>query len=150
MSQLFYFGIGVGNTIDASSSAKDGDQPDLVKDIQTSAYSTWSTMFDSKPRGNSSTATASETTTDETTQPDKLDTMTSILQYNPLNSLASSWINDLQKESIANDPHNKFRTHLEKHLQDFPRSDYEMWVEEALTFAGDIAVVDDTFYRENK
>ena len=104
-------------------------------------------MFDSKPRGNSSTAT--ETTTDETTQPDKLDTMTSILQYNPLNSLASSWINDLQKESIANDPHNKFRTHLNNHLKDFPKSDYEMWVEEALTFAGDIAVVDETFYRES-
>jgi len=137
--------IGVGNAIDASS-AKEGE-PDIVNEIQTSAYSTWSTMFDSKPRGNSSTA--AETTTDETTPPDKLDTMTSILQYNPLNSLASSWINDLQKESIANDPHNKFRTHLEKHLQDFPKSDYEMWVEEALTFAGDIAVVDDTFYRES-
>lgn len=139
--------LGVGNGIDASS-AKEGEPPDIVNEIQTSAYSTWSTMFDSKPRGNNSTATA-ETTTDETTPPDKLDTMTSILQYNPLNSLASSWINDLQKESIANDPHNKFRSHLDQHLKDFPKSDYEMWVEEALTFAGDIAVVDETFYRES-
>ena len=133
----------VGNAINESSS-KEGES-DIVNEIQSSAYSTWSTMFDPKP----SNTAAETTTTDETTPPDKLDTMTSILQYNPLNSLASSWINDLQKESIANDPHNKFRTHLDNHLKDFPKSDYEMWVEEALTFAGDIAVVDETFYRES-
>ena len=155
--------IGLGNAIDASKDEEQSnilndidvgvavEQPDIVKEIQTSAYSTWSTMFDSKDskRRSNSTAATAEITTDETTQPDKLDTMTSILQYNPLNSLASSWINDLQKESIAKDPHHELRTHLESHLKDFPKSTYEMWVEEALTFAGDIAVVDETFYRES-
>ena len=76
--------------------------------------------------------------------------LTSVLQYNPLNNLASKWINELEK---ADDEHRPLRTHLVAHLKDWERSTYEEWVEECLVaidgWDRSSAVVDGTFYEED-
>jgi len=73
-------------------------------------------------------------------------------ELNPMNKLASGWIDDLERENTAADPHRELRAHLDNHLQDWPRSTYEEWVEEALCalegWDQGSAVVDDTFYSE--
>lgn len=78
------------------------------------------------------------------------DVLTSVLQYNPLNSLASKWINELEK---ADDEHRPLRAHLLAHLKEWERSTYEEWVEECLVaidgWDRSSAVVDGTFYEED-
>lgn len=76
----------------------------------------------------------------------------SILDLNPLNNIASQWVNDLERQSNANDPHSTLRHHLDAHLKDWPNATYEEWVEESLValekWDRGSAVVDDTFYLE--
>ena len=76
----------------------------------------------------------------------------SILDLNPLNNIASQWVNDLERQSNANDPHSTLRHHLDAHLKDWPNATYEEWVEESLValekWDRGSAVVDDTFYSE--
>lgn len=74
-------------------------------------------------------------------------------ELNPMNKLASGWIDALERENADADPHRELRAHLENHLKDWPRSTYEEWVEEALCaldgWDQGSAVVDDTFYAED-
>ena len=74
-----------------------------------------------------------------------------LLDLNPLNSLASGWIDDLERDNSLADPLGPLRQHLDAHLADWPAATYEEWVEEALVLDGwdrGSAVVDDTFYAE--
>ena len=77
----------------------------------------------------------------------------SFYELNPINKMASGWIDALERENAASDPHRELRAHLDNHLKDWPRSTYEEWVEEALCaldgWDQGSAVVDDTFYSEN-
>ena len=131
-------------------------------DIQTAALSMFeeASKMISSAYNDSGAATAdnnitSITTTEEDTAPPSTiekDALSSLLEYNPLNSIASSWINNLERQSKLSDPNHKLRSHLEIHLNDWPKSTYEHWVEEYLCTAGwdtGSAVVDDTFYYEN-
>jgi len=80
------------------------------------------------------------------------DALRQLLDLNPLNHLASHWIDDLERQSALADPHRALRSHLDVHLLDWPASTYEEWVEEALVsmdgWDGGSAVVDETFYGE--
>lgn len=77
----------------------------------------------------------------------------SFYELNPMNKLASGWIDALERENADADPHRDLRAHLDNHLRDWPRSTYEEWVEEALCaldgWDQGSAVVDDTFYSED-
>ena len=75
-----------------------------------------------------------------------------LLDYNPLNSLASAWIDDLERQTSRADPLGPLRRHLDAHLQDWSAATYEEWAEEALValdgWDRGSAVVDGTFYAE--
>ena len=99
-------------------------------------------------------ADASATTAPPTDADDPTaSTLRSLYNMNPLNKLASGWIDDLERQNADADPHRDLRAHLSNHLKDWPRSTYEEWVEEALCalegWDAGSAVVDDTFYTED-
>ena len=96
-----------------------------------------------------SASTAPPTDADDPTA----STLRSLYNMNPLNKLASGWIDDLERQNADADPHRDLRAHLDSHLKDWPRRTYEEWVEEALCalegWDAGSAVVDDTFYTED-
>jgi len=105
------------------------------------------------PTGDAAAADANATTAPP---PDANDPTASALRslydLNPMNKMASGWIDALERENADADPHRDLRAHLDNHLKDWPRSTYEEWVEEALCalegWDAGSAVVDDTFYIE--
>ena len=99
-------------------------------------------------------ASASATTATPTDADDPTaSTLRSLYNMNPLNKLAASWIDDLERQNADAGPHRDLRAHLDSHLKDWPRRTYEEWVEEALCalegWDAGSAVVDDTFYTED-
>mmetsp|Transcript_23167 Transcript_23167/g.50166 ORF Transcript_23167/g.50166 Transcript_23167/m.50166 type:complete len:443 (+) Transcript_23167:144-1472(+) len=132
-----------------SSSGGDVGEPSLVKEEQSSAlvqplgaentslqtaacsiFEDASKIISSAYTNDNSAAATTEEGASQAIEGDK-DALSSFLDYNPLNSLASRWIIDLEQKSNANDPHCKLRDHLESYLVDWPKSTYEEWVEDA-------------------
>ena len=107
--------------------------------------------------GEDAAAASTATDTAAVPPPDANDPTASALrsfyELNPMNKLASGWIDALERENADADPHRDLRAHLDNHLKDWPRSTYEEWVEEALCaldgWDQGSAVVDDTFYSED-
>ena len=154
------FGSSVVPAMEASVKELEGGLGAMEETVAVAASSFWSGAagyFSSAAPGEGGDAADAPSSAEEgggrdaaTATNAAADVLTSVLQYNPLNSLASRWINELEK---ADDEHRPLRSHLASHLKEWERSTYEEWVEECLVaidgWDRSSAVVDGTFYGED-
>ena len=146
----------------SASAAANEEEGEQSSSLQTAAFGMFkdaSDIISSAYTNNNNINSTAETITkteEAQEQPtlsaqEQPDALSSFLEYNPLNSLASSWINDLEhKSNSTNNTSIILQNHLEQHLLDWPKCTYEEWVEVNLSDMdiNELNVIDDTFYEE--
>ena len=135
----------------ASAAATEGEQSSSLQSAAFGMFRDASDIISSAYTNNNNNINCTAETITKTKAQEQPDALSSFLEYNPLNSLASSWINDLEhKSNSTNNTSIILQNHLEQHLLDWPKCTYEEWVEVNLSDMdiNELNVIDDTFYEE--